>query len=82
MFGVLYVLEGSRLGGRVLARMADESGDAAVRGATTYFRHAEHAGHWRNFIEALESSAAVRRQRERAARAALQTFEAFETAFA
>lgn len=82
MFGALYVLEGSRLGGRVLARMADESADAGVRGATKYFRHGERAGHWRSFIDKLEASNAVRRAPERAKRAALETFEAFEAAFA
>lgn len=81
-FGALYVLEGSRLGGRVLARLAEESADAGVRAATQYFRHQEHAGHWRSFVEALEASEAVRRHPDRAERAALETFAAFEAAFA
>lgn len=82
MFGALYVLEGSRLGGRVLARMADESGDAMVRGATRYFRHAEREGHWRSFLDAMENSEAVRAAPKRTTQSALTTFEAFEAAFA
>jgi heme oxygenase (biliverdin-IX-beta and delta-forming) len=81
-FGALYVLEGSRLGGRVLARMADESGDEVVQGATRYFRHGERAGHWRSFLDAMERSSAVRREPERAKHAAIATFEAFEATFA
>lgn len=80
--GALYVLEGSRLGGRVLARMAGESADERVRGATRYFRHGERGGHWRSFIDKLEASSAVREKPERAKRAALDTFAAFEAAFA
>jgi heme oxygenase len=80
--GALYVLEGSRLGGRVLARLAGESADERVRGATRYFRQGERAGHWRSFLDKLESSPAMRAQPERAKRAALDTFAAFEAAFA
>ncbi|MGE0742580.1 MAG: biliverdin-producing heme oxygenase [Hyphomonadaceae bacterium] len=80
--GVLYVLEGSRLGGRVLARMAAESADPAVRGATHFFRHAEHAGHWRDFLAVLETSSAVRANPVRAKRGALDAFARFEAAFA
>lgn len=82
MFGALYVLEGSRLGGQVLARMAGASTDPAVRSATKYFRHGARAGHWRSFVDALEASDAVRRQPERTMNAAVRTFEAFEAAFA
>lgn len=80
-FGVLYVLEGSRLGGQVLARMAEESADAEVRGATRYFRHGARAGHWRSFLGKLEASRGVQAYPERARRAAVSTFQAFEAAF-
>jgi heme oxygenase len=81
-FGVLYVLEGSRLGGRILAKRASESGDTKVRGATRYFRHAEKAGHWQSFLARLEQSDAVRAAPERASAAALRAFAAFEAALA
>ena len=81
-FGVLYVLEGSRLGGRILAKRASESADAKVRSATRYFRHAEKAGHWQSFLARLEKSDAVRAAPERAGAAALAAFAAFEAALA
>lgn len=80
--GALYVLEGSRLGGQVLARMAADSADPVVRGATRYFRHGERQGLWRGFLERLESSRAVREHPDRAERGALKAFAAFEAAFA
>lgn len=80
--GALYVLEGSRLGGQVLARMADASADASVRGATRYFRHGAGAGHWRGFLATLEASRAVQAAPSRARNAALSAFEVFEAAFA
>jgi heme oxygenase (biliverdin-IX-beta and delta-forming) len=81
-FGVLYVLEGSRLGGRVLAQRAAASPDVKVRNATRYFRHAEQAGHWRSFLSRLEQSQAVQAAPERASAAALGAFAAFEAALA
>lgn len=80
--GTLYVLEGSRLGGQVLARMAEASADDGVRGATRYFRHGQGAGLWRGFVETLENSRAVRERPARATAAALAAFAAFEAAFA
>jgi heme oxygenase len=81
-FGVLYVLEGSRLGGRILAKRASESHDTKVQRATRYFRHAERAGHWQSFLARLEQSKAVMDAPERAAAAALAAFAAFEAALA
>lgn len=78
--GVLYVLEGSRLGGRILAKRAGESADPAVRRATRYFRHAEKAGHWQSFLTRLEQSDAVRAAPERTGAAALSAFATFEAA--
>lgn len=80
--GTMYVLEGSRLGGRVLARIAGQSRDARVREATRFFRHEEDAGHWRSFLTRLESSPAVRAAPERTAASARGAFERFEAAFA
>lgn len=81
-FGTLYVLEGSRLGGQVLAQMARSSRDPRVQTATHYFGHGARAGLWRSFLEKLESSPAVQGDMKRAKRAALRAFETFEAAFA
>lgn len=80
--GTLYVLEGSRLGGRVLARMAGQSHDARVRAATRYFDHGARGGLWRSFLETLEASDAAQRRREELKSAALGAFAMFEAAFA
>jgi len=81
-FGVLYVLEGSRLGGQVLAQMARSSRDPGVQAATRYLGHGARSGLWRSFLERLEASPAVRDDIKRAKRAAVGAFEAFEAAFA
>lgn len=80
-FGALYVLEGSRLGGRVLARQVMASADPGVREATRYFRHREHDGHWRSFVVALNASPAVEARPAHAVEAALQAFRLFDAAF-
>ncbi|WP_395645964.1 biliverdin-producing heme oxygenase [Terricaulis sp.] len=80
--GVLYVLEGSRLGGQMLARMARASTDDRVRSATAFFTHGAGGGLWRTYLARLEASEAVKRQPENAVRAALAAFGAFEAAFA
>lgn len=79
--GALYVLEGSQLGGRVLARLAGESRDPAVRGARRYFTHGAAPILWREFLATLEASSAAAAERERMIGAALATFTAFEAAF-
>lgn len=80
-FGALYVLEGSRLGARVLARQVSASGDPAVRAATRFFHHAEDQQHWRSFIVALNGSAAVAARPQRAIDAARDAFRRFDAAF-
>jgi heme oxygenase (biliverdin-IX-beta and delta-forming) len=60
-FGVLYVLEGSRLGARVLARRLLASANLPAPCAVRYLRHGEGRPLWQTFLERLESSAAVRR---------------------
>lgn len=60
-FGILYVLEGSRLGGKILARQAEAHSDPLIRTATHYLRHGENESFWPSFLGALESSPAVRR---------------------
>jgi heme oxygenase len=59
-FGILYVLEGSRLGGRILARGVHAHPDPHVRSATRYLRHGENDRFWLSFLSALEASQATR----------------------
>ncbi len=59
MLGMVYVLEGSRLGGRLLLRRALDNSDAAVRAATRYLSHGTDRDLWRSFVERLESSPAA-----------------------
>lgn len=63
VFGILYVLEGSRLGARVLLEQVNASADADVRSASSYLRHGQpqpgHAGLWRSFLQQLETNEAA-----------------------
>lgn len=62
LFGILYVLEGSRLGARVQLDQVLASDDEKVRSASTYLRHGqpgEGSGLWRSFLEQLESHEAA-----------------------
>jgi heme oxygenase len=63
-FGVVYVLEGSRLGARVLVRRLLAIPDLQTPRAMRYLRHCEGLPLWQSFVERLESSAAVRRSPE------------------
>lgn len=59
LFGRLYVLEGSRLGGRLLVRRALRNADPQVRAATNYLGHGAGADFWGGFLQRLEESDAV-----------------------
>ena len=64
MFGVLYVLEGSRLGARVQLDQVLASGDGHLRSASSYLRHGQPGpdqagGLWRSFLEQLETHEAA-----------------------
>lgn len=54
LFGVLYVLEGSRLGGAYLLRAVAASEDPHVRAATAYLSHGAGQSLWRSFLARLE----------------------------
>ena len=67
-FGTLYVLEGSRLGAKLLLPELLARGSTRVRAATRYLRHGEGRRLWPSFLAQLESSAghtAVPRRRHR-----------------
>lgn len=60
MLGVLYVLEGSRLGARILARLAASADDPRVSGAMRFLGHGEDTRLWPDFLARLEASDAAR----------------------
>jgi len=53
-WGVAYVLEGSRLGSRLLDRHVGESDDEAVREARAYLGHVPPKAAWPQFLERLD----------------------------
>lgn len=77
-FGMLYVTEGSRLGGAVLARRVLHNADARCRAATRYLRHGEGMRFWPSFLAAFETALDVIGPLDLVI--ALGTFELFEAA--
>ena len=77
VFGRLYVLEGSRLGGRLLMKRALANTDPRVRAATNYLGHGAEADFWRGFLQRLEGSQAVRAAPDRTMLGARETFGLF-----
>jgi heme oxygenase len=75
--GTLYVLEGSRLGAKLLLRRVLGHPDPAVRAATRYLAHGETQDLWRSFVERLDASEAVRAGPDRAIAGARAAFLAF-----
>ncbi len=73
LLGALYVLEGSRLGARVILSRVSSS-------ATRYLRHGEGRRLWPTFLEVLESNEDVRRHPGVAEDAARHVFEMFALA--
>lgn len=60
VFGILYVLEGSRLSARVLLDQVLASSDENVRKASAYLRHGlGESNLWRTFLQQLETHAAA-----------------------
>ena len=62
VFGILYVLEGSRLGARVQLDQVLASSDENVRNASSYLKHGhpgEGSNLWRSFLEHLETHEAA-----------------------
>jgi heme oxygenase len=76
-FGMLYVLEGSRLGSRLLLREAQARLSPAVRAATRYLSHGQGQPLWPTFLQRLETSPNVRRDPEQAAQGARAAFLLF-----
>ena len=53
LLGWSYVLEGSRLGARIILRVVEATSDAKVRSATRFLRHGAGADFWAGFRTAL-----------------------------
>ena len=82
-FGAAYVLQGSMLGGIVIARRLQLDPDIPA-GSLTYLRPSESAGAaWRDFVRRLDAFGAKAEAAERhtAVAAARQVFASFEAAF-
>jgi heme oxygenase len=77
MFGALYVLEGSRLGGKLLLKRALEHPDERVRAATRYLSHGADRNLWPSFVQRLDASAAVAEAPDDAVAAARWAFMLF-----
>lgn len=77
LLGALYVLEGSRLGSRLLLRRALANDDPRVRLATRYLALGEERGLWLGFLDRLESSQAVAARADETIAAARQAFALF-----
>ncbi len=75
--GALYVLEGSRLGARLLLAEVRAGPDPAVREATAYLAHGEGRRLWPSFLEVLEREG---EDPEAATAGALAAFALFEAA--
>jgi heme oxygenase len=74
MLGVLYVLEGSRLGARALVNKIAAPDRCQ---ATSYLSHGQGLPLWQNFLTRLEASTAVRSRPERAVAGASVAFVLF-----
>ncbi len=76
--GLLYVLEGSRLGGQLLLRQALASADPRVRDNTRFLRHGEGQRLWPSFAAWLGARPAA--DTDGAVAGALRAFALFEAA--
>lgn len=77
MLGAAYVLEGSRLGARVLLRRVERRDSPIVRLATTFLSHNVEGQRWASFLAALDAFACQECSPE-ALSGALAAFALFE----
>ena len=82
VLGAAYVLEGSRLGGRLLSRAVASSADPEVRAADRYLTHGQGGALWPAFLAKLDASPALQARPEAALTAARLAFRAFRDALA
>ena len=79
MLGALYVLEGSKLGGRVLHRRVLASPDPRVRAAIAFLGH-RHDRSWPSFLAVLDGWPLDHAARDELAQGAHMAFAAFRAA--
>ncbi len=82
MLGVLYVLEGSSLGARLLSRLASAAGLGPEFGARHLFAQASDPQAWRDYVAILDTAVLSEVEEAECERAASRTFEEFAEAFA
>ncbi len=80
VLGVLYVLEGSRLGAQVLRQRVLAGQDAECRAATAYLGHGIGQGLWPSFLMQLEASPYAKDGTGPVIEGARDAFAAFERA--
>lgn len=81
LFGVLYVLEGSRLGARLILKQLEAAGEH-IRRNSRYLAHGVESDLWRSFAARLESEPAVSRDPAAVVAAAQTAFTVFLDRFA
>ena len=79
LMGIVYVLEGSGLGARVLYKRAQSIGLSQAFGARHLATHVGHPDSWREFLALLENAEPL--DMERVSQASMMTFEHAERAF-
>lgn len=82
VLGTMYVLEGSRLGAKVLLRDVERSPDPIVAEATDYLRHGSEERLWQSFLAQLERHGAALPNETAAADGAARAFDLFARATA
>ena len=80
VLGLLYVLEGSRLGAQVLRQRVLAGPDARCRAATAYLSHGMGQALWPSFLTQLEASPYAKGNTSSVTEGAHDAFAAFERA--
>jgi heme oxygenase len=80
VLGTMYVLEGSRLGARMLLRQVAQSRHPEVLEARAYLGHGAGSNLWQSFLTALEFHGARLSDDRGVVRAALRAFDRFAAA--
>lgn len=75
VFGVMYVLEGSRLGAKFLLKTVADAADPRIGEATAYLNHGAGRRLWQSFLAKLEAEDACDDEAIEAAGAAFAAFE-------
>ena len=80
MLGILYVLEGSALGARLLIRRAEAMGMSSSFGARHLALQTDTPNAWSSFVAILDAAEMDSEQEAQCAAAAIATFAVFEAA--